>query len=566
MEANTDPSGELIKFTAGKPVENSISGSLNIDGTLTLNGSGLLNGNTYSKLYSTSVSNKFDYRGLVKKIVIGDGITGADRLAFSGLYNVESVDLPATFKELGGLAFSDCKNLEVINGLENLTHIGGTNVDGSPFRGCDRLQLSKDDFNTELDIKNSGIVLLSKDKNWMIRSAVYRTLKEVPGHLVDADVDAEYIGSSDTIVIESDTIDGFKVRSYGTEKEYISNLVFSSDYPGEPFIQARINSSIAFADPLALWKAKIDNLVFLNEDLELDIDMEILMDPKFEVNNIITMGSRVGPNIKITSTTAIHGKDGTIIQSWANANSKIYMVLNADKIEYWNKLAEVEVSEEPSVELQRGTFDLAKKEDVAFNISMGTGSELATNATIKINGLNVESQHYTVNEDTLIINKDAFDGLDIGNYNIEVTFNNVSKTVIANALSVEVISTAPIVEDQHIQFTGDDVVIDVELGSATNIAIILVGGSMVPKSNWELKSNTLTIKAPYFIEKAVGEYEVTIIFNDEESTTYSNIVVEVLELGNAPSIEAQANKYNGLPIQYNIDLGSGLLGATQLMK
>ncbi len=121
-------------------------------GTLTVSGEGTVG----------QMSNWEDYKSLVKKIVIEEGITeigdgGVGSGAFAGCEKIESITLPDGLKKIGRSAFWGCKNLEEITipkqvteiedyvfysceSLKEITILGEvTKIGAGAFGGCESL-------------------------------------------------------------------------------------------------------------------------------------------------------------------------------------------------------------------------------------------------------------------------------------------------------------------------------------------------------------------------------------------------------------------------------------------
>ena len=109
------PSVQAVK-TSGKAGDNITWNFDASTGTLSFAGSGEMVLESY---YSWN-----DYDEDVTSIVIGEGITSIDRLAFSGLRQVTSVSFPDSLQVIEESAFSGCSNLTQIPFTDNITTIG----------------------------------------------------------------------------------------------------------------------------------------------------------------------------------------------------------------------------------------------------------------------------------------------------------------------------------------------------------------------------------------------------------------------------------------------------------
>lgn len=64
------------------------------------------------------------FAGIVKTIVVGDGITSVGNCAFMNMSALENVNLPDSVVGIGDSAFEFCKNLKSVNTPKNLKKIG----------------------------------------------------------------------------------------------------------------------------------------------------------------------------------------------------------------------------------------------------------------------------------------------------------------------------------------------------------------------------------------------------------------------------------------------------------
>lgn len=105
-------------------------------GTLTISGTGSM---YYYSIVPGAVYQItppwYDNRGSVRKIVIGDGVTGIGAYAFYGCSNAESIEIAASVKKIGNKAFSYCKS------VSNLvfSDVGLEEIGEYAFENCDSL-------------------------------------------------------------------------------------------------------------------------------------------------------------------------------------------------------------------------------------------------------------------------------------------------------------------------------------------------------------------------------------------------------------------------------------------
>ena len=101
---------------------------LSEDGTLTITGSGKIRGFSNSDNhgyngYTTDDSSPWP-ENLVKRVVIGEGITEIGDGAFIYNWNLEEIDLPTSLTRIGVLALAGCSSLYAISIPANVTDIG----------------------------------------------------------------------------------------------------------------------------------------------------------------------------------------------------------------------------------------------------------------------------------------------------------------------------------------------------------------------------------------------------------------------------------------------------------
>ena len=172
--------------------------------TLNITGTGKM-----KDTYANSVSwNNTQYKEIIEKVLISEGITNIGNSNFSGCTSLTSIEIPDSVKEIGRGAFENCSSLktidipnevtvlntEVFNGCENLESInlssdllriedsafsGCTSLEnitipesvisiGSAFNNCSNLTNIFVDLNNKNYMSQDG-VLFSKDKTTLVR-------------------------------------------------------------------------------------------------------------------------------------------------------------------------------------------------------------------------------------------------------------------------------------------------------------------------------------------------------------------------------------------------------------
>ena len=107
-----------------------ISWSFSDTGVLTINGSGAM-----PKLSATAYP-WYQYHNIVRRIVIGEGVTAISNSAFYTCASLESVDIASTVTSIGGYAFYKCSSLTAITIPESVIRI-----EAYAFRQCGLTEL-----------------------------------------------------------------------------------------------------------------------------------------------------------------------------------------------------------------------------------------------------------------------------------------------------------------------------------------------------------------------------------------------------------------------------------------
>ena len=96
--------------------------TLDGDGTLTIRGTGEMT--EFSSSYGKTPAPWEDYSGLIKSIVINDGVTSIGNYAFYNCSSLTSVTIPDSVTSIGKWAFSICSSLTSVTIPDSVTAIG----------------------------------------------------------------------------------------------------------------------------------------------------------------------------------------------------------------------------------------------------------------------------------------------------------------------------------------------------------------------------------------------------------------------------------------------------------
>lgn len=75
----------------------------------------------------------YNYRGIIRSIAIGEGVTSICRNTFSGCVLVESVDLPNSVERIENYAFQNCSALTSVELPDRLSYVGYDSFSGCPL-------------------------------------------------------------------------------------------------------------------------------------------------------------------------------------------------------------------------------------------------------------------------------------------------------------------------------------------------------------------------------------------------------------------------------------------------
>ena len=117
---------EVVQAETAYTVSNTITATLSNEGVLEITGTG----NIPDYNQSAPAWKEDSYR--IKRVVIGDGITGIGAVTFYGCYNLSEVTIPVSVKKIGDAAFAET-DLSKINGATGVTEFGDYVFEGCAF-------------------------------------------------------------------------------------------------------------------------------------------------------------------------------------------------------------------------------------------------------------------------------------------------------------------------------------------------------------------------------------------------------------------------------------------------
>ena len=157
-----------------------ISFTLTYDGVLTLSGTGASD-NFHSQKFPEWVANK----GLIKEIIVEEGVTGLGNMIFRDCMSVEKISLPESLLTIGGYAFAGCVGLEEFAFPKNIQTIGASILSGTVLS-----RVTYDGYDEDWDWVEVG----SGNDNWLDKLEVARVGLRV--RLAERDASYVYTGSA----------------------------------------------------------------------------------------------------------------------------------------------------------------------------------------------------------------------------------------------------------------------------------------------------------------------------------------------------------------------------------
>lgn len=104
----------------------------------------------------------------------------------------------------------------------------------------------------------------------------------------------------------------------------------------------------------------------------------------------------------------------------------------------------------PTVAKAELGVDKADLQEQIIKLDLGSGDNAAKKATVKIDGKQIEDKYIQMSNGFLILQKGAFTGLDVGVYEVEISFDDISKTVIKDKVTLAVKDTTKQTEESDL--------------------------------------------------------------------------------------------------------------------
>lgn len=109
----------------------------------------------------------------------------------------------------------------------------------------------------------------------------------------------------------------------------------------------------------------------------------------------------------------------------------------------------------PSIEKVNHDYDGEKPEDFVFEVSMGTGSTVATDLAIILDGKVLDASYYSVKDGVVTIKKDGLKDLTDGQKKVIVVFNDALQTVITDKVTITVTNSKATGDTTEEDSSGD---------------------------------------------------------------------------------------------------------------
>lgn len=135
---------------------------------------------------------------------------------------------------------------------------------------------------------------------------------------------------------------------------------------------------------------------------------------------------------KVNFTTMTNG------EAQLSINGNLYPASNLDTVLDEDFIKSLGL---PTVAKAELSIDKANLTEQIFQVNLGSGDNAAKKVSVKIGGKQVEDKYVQLSNGFLILQKDAFANLEVGVHEVEISFDDVSKTVIKNKVTLEVSDT-----------------------------------------------------------------------------------------------------------------------------
>ena len=219
---------DWLNFTTRASAEE-LSGTCGDNLTWTLDtetGELLITGTGAMEDYRISNQPWYDYKDLIKSVVISDGITTIGNYAFNVCGSLKSITIPDSVTSVGDYAFTECFNLTSITIPDSVTSIGSiafggcmrltsitigngvTSIGAEAFFSCTNLtSIIVDENNTAYSSDEYG-VLFNKDKTELIQYPIgnTRTSYEIPDSVTSIGAEAFFSCASLTSMTIGDSV------------------------------------------------------------------------------------------------------------------------------------------------------------------------------------------------------------------------------------------------------------------------------------------------------------------------------------------------------------------------
>lgn len=539
----------------------------------------------------------------LKKIELSNGIERIEGNAFYECTSLQSMVIPDSVTFLGGKAFYNCSNLKTVELSKNLETLGTeglfqncynlttvtsfpqdiTVIGNGAFRNCSNLETVDINFDNikqigEYAFWNCGkcetikeIVLENKMTFGSFAFAVSslksiivkENVEVIPKCMFQRCTSLETAMFSNVNCIEENAFDGtvtLKKFNLGNPTEIRANAFRSSgieniDLSSITTINDGVFSycsnlkTVTFAADLQSIKSE----AFKNCDKLTDICIP---------NSVKTIGYRAFETSGITVMTNLYTDNVQALNyDWTGSNRNIIQHSVSD---YDKQPNAIQVSK---------TYYKANPNDVNFVVDLGRGSKAATNITsVIIDYTELEESNYELIGNTVTIKKEALSSLNKGSYDIGITFNDVDQTSITGTITLLVIESSsgnsgnndkpPIaLETLSYQFYKDyqrDIVIPIEMNSATTLEELYLGTEVIEKENYSFKNNTIILNKNYLNTIVSGVYRLIPVFDKEQKI--NNLLLEVYEKYDdrlLPYLLPSHISFDNQDLRLKVELGEG---------
>ena len=529
-----------------------------------------LSGNTFSDCYN------------LVSVTIPDSVTEISGSVFYKCTSLRYVNIPKTVQRIANYTFYKCTSLTTLDIPESVTSIGN-----SVFEGCTGLKTL---YINNKSITFGTIAIPSTATLYGYSPSTTKTYSSTNGNVFKDitslsltgpwDLSWTSVNSKVTATLTSDgtmTISGTGTTKlissaesvpWYSVREKIKKVVITDGINNVP--------SYAFTGCVNLTDVTLGSNVWTIGTNAFDLCTSL---KSITLSNTVTQIQRGAFKdcillMNVSLSTNVDKLNGTAFTNtpWLKAN------IDEEGILYVNNYLSDGMSAKGDITIREG---LSGVSDYAFNgntniTSITFPKDFAKLESSSVSGNTILTDIYFLNKDTNIGSPYLPKNINIHGYKGSTAETFVLKYPTSYTfVEIESDGIAPTIEVQELSYDNtakNDVVFFVNLGknklAATGINSILIDDVTVDSSLYTLTDSAVDIKAEAFEGIELGKVvRVTVIFNDINSTSISNVTVDLVkpEIPDIPLVVEQQNiKYSGTDITYTVAYGTKATQITEI--